>query len=569
MDPLNVTIFNPTSDIWVHQRLIQSLIQTWSKVHHLTVVGCDASRKSICAAQRSVGISESTSPSERSSVCTRCQDARLQADGTTSVSLADYEVPLPPLPTNLDGIINFTIDDFPAGRASQYDFLISHKLSEKDLAERHTRYLSRNLTDAVDIYLKMKAFFQNAPSDRLVVDNDLYCFSAAAKAAAESMDVSCVSLNLGPSLGNLERSIFLVSDSSTLVLGRDQASVPHPPSDSPNDRDRRVRPSHLRTICHDLNTKFYGRHSMIYSRAGRRIATGHVGQRQRFSAALLLSSSDEPNAYYFARGIPYSLDQMGLLQRFFSHAESHRDELFHVRPHPRFGVTHRESVKAQELSDYLEICSLAPKNVVVGSLNDLEPIVDIFRRSDCIVGAWSSTMIDAALLGIPVVFGIPGVPEAYPSDLGVRVVDQEVGTLSAAMTEAKSLNSVDQHVIALTYACDLLRCARQGKFLPIAFSPAFLVLAADQRTPFKFPPAVHRLLRRVEISTSPGFSSLLNSLDPILRIEPTLTREGPIPRVSSKSPKAYVPPEASFSVLRSVLAGPGGFRRIMTGATRS
>lgn len=569
IDPLNVTIFNPTSDIWVHQRLIQSLIQTWSKMHHLTVVGCDASRNSVCVAQRSVGLSEFANPSERASVCKRCQSARLHNRGTTSVSLAEYQVTLPPLPTELNDIINFKIDTFPAGRASQFDFLVSHKIGEIDLAERHAHYLAKNLADAVDIYLKMKSFFRTVPSDRLVIDHELYGFNAAAKAAAEIMDIPCVSLNLGPSLSRLERSIFLVSDTNTLRLGRDQTSVLRPPDDPPKDRIGRASVSHLQTIYRDLDKKLYGSHYMIYSQAGRRSTRRNSGRRERYAAALLLSSTDEPNAYYFARAIPDRLDQIGLMKRFFLHAERHPDDLFHVRPHPRFGATHRETVEAKELSDYLEVCSLAPKNIVFGSLKSLEPLVEIFRSSDCIVGGWSSTMIDAALLGIPVIFGIPGVPEAYPSDLGRRVIDEAAETLTEAIDQAKSMNSVCQHMIALNYSCGGLESSRHGKFLPIALSPAFLVLAAHQRTPIKLPPAIHRFLRRVEISLSPGFRWLLNSSDPLLQIEPTMTREGPVPGVRAKNAEAYVSPEISFAALRSLLEGLSGSQRRLTRLTRS
>lgn len=495
-------------------------------------------------------------------MCNRCQKGRQRTKGANFVSLADYEVALPLIPTTLKEIIDFKIDDFSAGRASQYDFLLSHKLSEKDLEERHAQYLSKNLADAVDIYLRMTKFFSFEPSDRVLLDNDLYGFNAAAKAAAEGMGVSCVSLNLGPSLSILERSVFLVSDSSTLVLGRENTPIPPTRVEGPEDQKSRVHLAHLQTIRRDLNKKLYGRHYMNYSRRSRRRDARKAVEQQRFSAALLLSGTDEPGAYYFARGLSHSLDQAALLKRFFLHAEQHPDDLFHVRPHPRFGGTHREGNESAELADFVDICSQAPNNVLVESVPLIKPIAEILRYSDCIVGGWSSVMIDAALMGVPVVFGIPGVPEAYPSDLGIRVVDEGIKTLTSAISRAKSLDRVDQHAIALRYSCDLLKASREGAFLPISLSPAFLLLAAEQRTSFRVPPVIHRWLRLAESSISPGFQSSFDSSDALHQIEATLTRGGPKSGVSSNSAKTLVPSAHSLSILQSVLEGQSRFRRV-------
>lgn len=485
------------------------------------------------------------------------------------MSLADYDVTLPPLPVKLKDIIEFKIDDFPAGRASQYGFFISRKISEGSLTENHAPHLRENLTDAIDIYLRMSKFLSTARTDRMVLDNDLYGFNAAAKAAAEKVGVPCVSINLGPSLSNFERSVFLVSDSSTLNLGRVRPPPSHSTSETREDQNHQVRLSHLKSISRDLNKKLYGRHYMNYSRPGPRRPACDGEKRKKYAASLLLSSSDEFNAYNFVRGLSVPSDQTALLRRFFLHAERNQDDLFHVRPHPRFAITHRDAVEAAELVDYLKVCSQAPENVVIDPLSDLRPIVEILRSSDCIVGAWSSTMIDAAILGIPIVFGIPGVPQAYPDDLGVHVEDEEVKTLTAAIAEAKSLDRFEQHAIALNYSCDLLRASRQGKFLPISFSPAFLILAMHQRASIGFPPVIHRLLRRVECSISRGFRSTLNSSDSVLQIEPTLTREGPRSAARANSAEVVVPPEHSFSILQSVLERRSRSRRLVTRLKRS
>jgi hypothetical protein len=117
-------------------------------------------------------------------------------------------------------------------------------------------------------------------------------------------------------------------------------------------------------------------------------------------------------------------DQLDWLNYLCEIALRRQDLQFIVRIHPRMFKNDRDAVPAKGATTILELLERSPANVIVNTPEMRVSLVDLFQITDgCLVGT-SSTGLQAASLGLPVVIHNPELAFSYPTELGLVVEDR-------------------------------------------------------------------------------------------------------------------------------------------------
>jgi hypothetical protein len=147
-----VGIFFPFAKLWTHQRAIRLLARRWLSERDITIVSCDAWRRSPCPAQRSLRLNETSSPESRALVCNRCRASTELNSSIRYCSIGEYPVIPYELPRDLAGIGNFEIDHQPLGKVALYELLLTMKCAPQEIPESSIAAISAAIYDTTDIY---------------------------------------------------------------------------------------------------------------------------------------------------------------------------------------------------------------------------------------------------------------------------------------------------------------------------------------------------------------------------------------------------------------------------------
>lgn len=137
-------------------------------------------------------------------------------------------------------------------------------------------------------------------------------------------------------------------------------------------------------------------------------------------------------------------DQLDWLEYLCEIAVRRQDLQFIVRIHPRMFKNDRDAVQAKGGPRILELLEKAPANVKVNTPEMRVSLVDLFQISDvCLVGT-SSTGLQAASLGLPVVIHNPELVFAYPTQLALVVEDRSdyEDTINVALESGWSIEQM-------------------------------------------------------------------------------------------------------------------------------
>jgi len=494
-----VGIFFPFADLWTHQRAIHLLARRWSTESEITIVSCDAHRKSPCPAQRSLHLSEASSPESRALVCSRCRACTQLSPSIRYCSIGDYSVPPTELPKSLSELLNFQLDNLPLGRVALYDLLLAMKRAPHEIPEAGIADVTAAISDTTDIYLRMRLLLEKEKFDCLILNNELYAMNAAAALAAASLNIETFNLHLGDFRSQADRSINIRRGGENYLSMRSDLSPT-------TEGDDAVERQFGRLLRQEYKNRFYRRHSLTYSPRSPRFRKQKDRKIliDRYRASLILSSPDEQYTYRFAKGIPRDdFSQVDVLDAFYEFAEENSSERFLVRLHPRLLSNRRDVNEASALDTIREALNRAPANVDFDGLHGFRPILSVLRQSELVVVSWSSLALDAAALGIPVVLG-KKLGTIF-STVAIEVAGPSVKDLKEAISLAER-RTPDEHQ---RHAVDFwLRTWREHRFaraLPIRLSPAHLALWLSKRFALSGFERVHYWLRRSELLCSPGF----------------------------------------------------------------
>lgn len=489
-----VALFLPFADIWTHQRVVEQFAHIWSKDNEIHLIKCDGIRHGACPAHRALKLSDATSLIERRRICARCQVVAGLRSGLPSIDLGMFSAPEYDVPDNLQDLLNFTLHEHPFGRVSVYDYLLTSKKGPESLDHHDLAPITSAVKDALDIYHKFLSVLRLHQFDLLVVNNELYGLNAAAVAAARDCQVEVLNLDLGMFISELDRSILLTSNPDKyFYLGQNYRD---------ESKTTPISNEFALALRQELRARYLKRHSLNYG--GYKSRWHRFDNTDvRFRATLFLSSPDEMQTYHFVRGRKVgNLDQLDLLNNFIRYAELHPSESFCVRPHPRLEPNRRDlnrSPFAETLSNTLRD---APPNVTVDSGHAARPVVQTIRASDSIVVSWSSIGLDAAVLGIPVIFGLPDFPLMYPAGVGTTVADTTYDSFAYALKNVSETHDSEKLGAALDFLQYLWNSHLRLSFPSVRFSPSLALLWLDSKIFCQISPRLHRALRKVELAVS-------------------------------------------------------------------
>ena len=495
-----VGIFFPFADLWTHQRAIHLLARRWSTESDITIVSCDAQRKSPCPAQRSLKLNEASSPESRALVCKRCRASTELNPSIRYCSIGEYPVIPYELPRNLAGLLNFEIDHQPLGKVALYDLLLTMKCAPQDIPESSIAAISAAICDTTDIYFRMKKLLEKEQFDCLIVNNELYAMNSAASLAARSLGIDTFNLHLGDFRSQSDRSITI------RPCGENYSQI-SPGLDPTANRESVVDQRFERLLRREYKNRFYGRNSLTYSpRSPRfRYRQERKAVTDQYRASLILSSPDEQYTYRFVKGLSQGdLSQVDIINTFFAFAKSNPNEHFLVRLHPRLFSNRRDRNEASSAAMIRKALDAAPPNVDLDGPPDFRPILSVLRQSQVVVVSWSSLALDAAALGIPVVLGKKlGSPFAA---VAVEVDGPSLHHLNEAIFRAENRSPEEHQGRALDFWLYRWRQHRFASTLRIHFSPALLALWVSTRFSLLGLEGLHAWLRKMELRYSPGFA---------------------------------------------------------------
>lgn len=476
--------------------------ERWSLDGEVTIITCDASRAALCPAQRALGFDAGASPSELRQVCRRCSSVSPISKKFSYRSLASASSGFFEIPESLDSLLTLEVDGHQLGRSAVYDYLLSVKKRPSELTDEDLPNIKAAVTDSVDIFTRMRDLLRSEKFDVLIINNELYGMCAAAKAAAAAEGCETLNLNLGWGRTFLDKSLWFSRDSDEYVYVANDLTTSH------LDATKLSAPL-VDLLEKELAHRLYRRHSLSYGvkRRSRTDLSSSQMIANQCRAALVLSSEDEQMTYAFVKGQPQpNIDQSGLLRNFLAVARDSPNEAFFVRMHPRMGPNRRDRGSSSARWALEEILADAPRNLFFDPVGNERPIVEVLRASRSIVVSWSSIGLDAASLGIPVIFGLPGYPLNYPTSVGVPTRGGSALELSLAIDTALTLPPEMAQRRAIAFWSLLLDAHQSFRLVPINLSPAMVLLALQQRGLFSAPNWSHSMLRRLELvlSRRPG-----------------------------------------------------------------
>lgn len=492
-----VALFLPFADIWTHQRVIEHVAHAWSKDNEIHLIKCDGLRNGACPAHRALKLDDSSPLSGRRRICARCQTVSGLSRRLSAIDLNDFAAPPCALPSSVHELLNFRKEGHPFGCFAIYDYLLSTKKTASDLGEEDRDSVSSAIQDALDLYYKLTSVFEKYEFDLLVVNNQLYGMNAAAVAAAKDSRIGILNLNLGMFRANLDRTIFLTGDADDYFnLGLTYSRQFNAPSAFPQ--------TFVRELKREMRARYLQRHSLNYG--------GHQSRRKRskssgvrYTSTLFLSSPDEMQTYHFARGAQApEHDQLKLLDNFVKFARQHPSKTFCIRPHPRLEPNRRDSNRSPFSDILTKALQHLPCNIDLDGGEVSRSAIEALRSSETVVVSWSSIGLDAAALGIPVVFGLPGLPVSYPREVGTAVHDNSYTAFEAALETGLASNQIKDAAHAIQFYQIIWSAHERLAIPPVKFSPAMVLLWLDRRTSRDILPRLHRSLRRAEfkINTS-------------------------------------------------------------------
>lgn len=382
--------------------------------HSVAMVSCHGQFRR-CVAKAS--LSHLPTNEEAAAICASCQANFLRI-------VDEFQLPYIDLPAGLNGelatelrarileaghnLINFEYDGIPFGRLCAGDLILTKKVLDTSLLDDDSMVWYReNVETAVLSYIAVSQILAEGTFSHLLFFNAYAPNLAAAKAAEQA----------GVAVRNLSVASHKSSDCRNIMVMRGEGRVHF------HDmlehwtvwRDCAASPDMIRESSEDLLFRFMGRGAFAYSPqktrtpGDQRNALGIDGSRKLIVACT--SSMDEMlSADQIMRGMGRSFPQEPELfadQRewlaFLVDLVSGRDDLqLIVRIHPREDRNKRDSVRSAHLDVLEELFDKKPNNVAVVWPRDPVSSYDLMECADLILTAWSSTGLEAARLGIPV-----------------------------------------------------------------------------------------------------------------------------------------------------------------------
>jgi len=468
-EPVDV-FFSPFAYIWPHERLEISLRRSLlAQNRRLVVIRCSGSLWNLCHVREAVG------PKEKElskGLCQRCQSAAEIGLDSSQVVFLPGKRGLQTGPELFDDHVRALLQRFVT-----HDYLLNMRMRPSDLGDKDNERIFSLLDDALKLYSELHTILSKQNVRQIYYYNDVYAVNRVAKLLASKFSVPTVNLQLSE-LPALMSDHYLSTPSQEHLLELHRS-------------DRHVRPLSWLT-CYRVRRSFkfqrFGRSPFIYSSPSRRGRPNRGGLK--YECTLILSSHDEMQSLQYLlpdtlSGAKYEHDEV--IEWFLRLARNFPDLSFVIRPHPREYSNRRHPTESSSAESNARWADGAPPNIKFDHPALKTPLYDLIRVSRTVVFTWSSTGLDALLLGKPTACAAPGSLTWCPPSLFTSVESLE--DVSKFVQEAGHSEKFDEQRLAALRWYGWFVQLNHNRFSVLRYriSPSRLVQGLHGRTAHFFP----------------------------------------------------------------------------------
>jgi hypothetical protein len=433
---MKVLFFSPFAAIDKHEMPLIGLKEALEQQGHETeVMRCDKIFKDYCISMSAFGLNFGSDFESKKEICNRCTKSRKYFDFyfdqnaylLNKYFTSDDQEKLTTIvqAVNKNNWWDFKIGEYAIGRIAAYEFYLHNKLNSREIPEPLWREYLMQLEYTLVVYYSAHRFFEQHKFDRVIVYNRLYSVNKLFCLIAEEFGVVTYTIEASGFINDFySRFTAFRLDSTILELNtsREWEVARHQP----------LSATQVRNVDNHFLSLFKAESPWVYSQPMTSKATSdvrnRVGARPESKIILLaMSSMDEI----------FAVDMLGisnkiLLKSKYETFQNQADWIDYVisivstvpnlhlvvRIHPRELPNKRENVSSAHAKDLLSNLRNRdlPKNVFLNTPDDQLSLYDLLQVTDVILNGNSTSGLEAALLGIPVIIHHPDLLTTMPPD---------------------------------------------------------------------------------------------------------------------------------------------------------
>ena len=432
-----VVVFDIFSGIWPHTLLLNKVIgQLDPNKFEVVHVSCGSLFEKFCAVMES---RKKTLDPKMNLSQLDCLDCNYSAKTSsifvsskgltkrsTTIRLSDFwseeletlAVSEMTLILNRDYDENYLLNEVPVVKYALYETIIKFKKLDLDFSPFEKSYLDSQISNNVRVLLATQEFFaSDSQFDLALFHSPEYGVNNTISSVANSIGIATYSIRGSSNLSEMNTSAMIWRwdyKPETQPAFRNW----HKYQESP------ITEGELRRAQAHVEQLRIGKSPFVYSAAQNQNTLSRdplltlgvpVGKRV---VVMSLSSTDETVASkIIGRGhktrFPGTVfeSQFHWVKATIDWASQRSDLVLIIRLHPRDLPNKRDSLESRQHSIWIDLLSNLPENCALNHPNQQIPFSDICRVSDVVVTGWSSTALEALMMGVPVVTYDQALPE--------------------------------------------------------------------------------------------------------------------------------------------------------------
>lgn len=341
---------------------------------------------------------------------------------------------------------NYLLNGVPVVKFALYETIIKFKKLDLDFTPSEKSYLDSQISNNVRVLLATQEFFaSDSQFDLALFYSPEYGVNNTISSVANSIGIATYSIRGSSNLSEM--------NTSAMIWRWDYKPETQPAFRNWHKyQESAITEGELRRAQAHVNQLKIGKSPFVYSAAQNQNTSSKdallmlgvpVGKRV---VLMSLSSTDETVASkIIGRGHKTSFpgtvfeSQFHWVKSTIDWASQRSDLALIIRLHPRDLPNKRDSLESRQHSIWIDLLSNLPENCIVNHPNQQIPFADICGVSGVLVTGWSSTALEALMLGVPVVTYDQALPE-FPSSIHLSgsTKDEYFSNLDIALLQGES-----------------------------------------------------------------------------------------------------------------------------------
>jgi hypothetical protein len=406
----------------------KSLIAAGHEVVYLT---CNSIYNDFCVNMAAFGLDLNSPNDKKNNVCKLCKSNRNKLTnllGVQNYMIEDFvnqkiiskyfdELEI----IDDEKLFKFEIDGHPIGKYASYEFVISNKLNTLQNLNKNLSNLYRSqIKNCIISYLCSKQALLEINPNKVICYNNFYSLNRTFVSVCDEVGLPHFNIHAGHNLANRLNTLMLYRSFKSYIL------LAH--SEEWNERKKYQNNSiRIKKVSRHFNELFTAKNVFVYSTptinrsSGELLNKFDIKNNQKV-VLLLLTSGDERYAASLIDVMPnlkYNLlfsNQLELINSLIDYFKNRNEIKVIIRPHPREFPNKRESVYSMQGEQLKSILYNLPDNFKVNWPSDNISLYDLIKIIDICLPTTSTSGLELATLGMPIVTYSPDNIYAYPAE---------------------------------------------------------------------------------------------------------------------------------------------------------